>query len=921
MLNIELPTKKIDFHIQDANGNPVSNVGLKTFVEGSVFNESQLSIGGGITNARGRLVAYGTYNPEPTTDSSGNVTLWLFPNSSGKSYTITATPPSGNNNLTTTTFPNLVVTGDAQQTITMQQPVTLNGHVYGPQGNPLVNQTVYLQTSGGERTTATTDSSGNYSLQVAPGTYILDISSYNGAANHPPVNTPQYYELKKNNYSLTQDTTLDITVPAKKVDLHVKDPQGNAVSNASIQATHPCGWGCLSNVDGLSIGGNITDARGESLYGYIDPSPTTDASGDVTLWLLPNNSDKSYNFIATPPNGTDFTATTLSNIVVTNDTQQTITLQQPVTLSGHVYGPLGNALPNQTVSLGTTTTTTDANGSYSLQISTGTYVLKIDSQNNAFSLNVPQYYELQVNSYSLTQNTTLDITVPANRVNVHVQDTNGNAVNNVSIQTGLGLLANVDGLSIGGGITNARGKVVYGTYSTPPTTDASGDVTLWLFPNNFDKSYDIAATSPSGSIFNQFTLNDVVVTGDQNELISLQYNHATPITTALLATENPDGTYASPTTVTLTASAAAGYTVANSYYKVDGGTQQSYTNPFTITGDGEHMIQYWSVDNSGVQEAHKTKTFTIYVNQAPHVNPLSAVTIDEGDTYTASGSFTDADSTSWTATVDYGEGTEPNPEPLTLNPDKTFSLSHQYTTPGTYPVTVVVRDDGQSTGTTMATITVNRIQPTTLTAAADSYLKQGSANENEGASTFLRVQSSGHNRSLVRFDESQLENAVENRQSYTATLQFTITDNGGNWGSTGRTIDLHRLTSNWAEGNGFVTGNIPPTRGTGSGATWNCAIDTNIANINDDCSGATDWNMANSSLWPFAATVIGTQTITNNQTGVVEFDVTADVQAFINNTNQNYGWLVKKTNESQSGSVSFGSKESSNTAKLIISSN
>ncbi len=444
---------------------------------------------------------------------------------------------------------------------------------------------------------------------------------------------------------------------------------------------------------------------------------------------------------------------------------------------------------------------------------------------------------------------------------------------------------------------------------------------MWLFPNNFDKSYDIAATPPSGSIFNQFTLNDVVVTGDQNELISLQYNHTTPITTALLATENPDGTYASPTTVTITASAAAGYTVANSYYKVDGGTQQAYTNPITITGDGEHTIEYWSVDNSGVQEAHKTKTFTIYVNQAPHVNPLSDVTIDEGDTYTASGSFTDADSTSWTATVDYGEGTEPNPEPLTLNPDKTFSLSHQYTTPGTYTIAVVVRDNSQSTGTTMATVTVNSLQPTTLTPSADTYLKSGSQNENEGASTFLRLQSSGNNRGLVRFDESQIADAVGNSQNYTAKLQFTIDDNGNNWGTSGRTIDIHRLTKSWTEGDGFITGNTPPYRGTGSGTTWNCASDSNIANQNDDCSGATEWNMTNSTSWPFVAAATDTETITNNQTGVVEFDVTADVQSFVSDSNQSYGWIVKKTNEGQNGSVRFGSKESSNTPKLIITPN
>ncbi|MEK7571221.1 MAG: DNRLRE domain-containing protein [Patescibacteria group bacterium] len=60
-----------------------------------------------------------------------------------------------------------------------------------------------------------------------------------------------------------------------------------------------------------------------------------------------------------------------------------------------------------------------------------------------------------------------------------------------------------------------------------------------------------------------------------------------------------------------------------------------------------------------------------------------------------------------------------------------------------------------------------------------------------------------------------------------------------------------------------------------------------------------------------------TTTIMNNQSGVVEFDVTSDVQSFMSGSNQNYGWLVKKTNEGQAGQVSFGTKESSNVPQLV----
>jgi hypothetical protein len=207
-----------------------------------------------------------------------------------------------------------------------------------------------------------------------------------------------------------------------------------------------------------------------------------------------------------------------------------------------------------------------------------------------------------------------------------------------------------------------------------------------------------------------------------------------------------------------------------------------------------------------------------------------------------------------------------------------------------------------------------------LTPVADSYIKQGAQNENEGASTFLRLQQSGHNRALIKFDESQIQDAVGNSQNYTAKLRLTITDNGNNWGTNGRSIEIHRMTQDWVEGNGFITGNSPANRGTGSGATWNCAVDSNISNQSSNCL-LNSWSMSVSLLWPFASAATYSTTITNNQTGLVELDVTSDVQSFLNNTNQNYGWLIKKGNEEANGRIEFGSKESGNSPQLIITNN
>lgn len=206
-------------------------------------------------------------------------------------------------------------------------------------------------------------------------------------------------------------------------------------------------------------------------------------------------------------------------------------------------------------------------------------------------------------------------------------------------------------------------------------------------------------------------------------------------------------------------------------------------------------------------------------------------------------------------------------------------------------------------------------QPVTETfnSAGDTYIRNGEQNRNLGAGLFMKLQSSGSNRSIVKFDQATLQSTIGSHQVLSAKLRLNITDNGNNWGATGRTIDVHRLLSDWVEGNGTEN-----NRGTGSGVTWNCAIDSNIVNQNDDCSGQTAWNMNNTSLWPFASAVTATTTIINNQSGAVEFDVTSDVQSFMSGSNQNYGWIIKKTNEGQAGQVSFGTKESTSVPQLVV---
>lgn len=86
-----------------------------------------------------------------------------------------------------------------------------------------------------------------------------------------------------------------------------------------------------------------------------------------------------------------------------------------------------------------------------------------------------------------------------------------------------------------------------------------------------------------------------------------------PNTTHVFDPSYPDGEnswYASDVEVTLIA--IDDWSGVNAtYYRLDGGLWMTYTEPFTVKSDGEHVIQYYSVDNAGNHEDVKSVGFKI----------------------------------------------------------------------------------------------------------------------------------------------------------------------------------------------------------------------------------------------------------------------------------------------------------------------
>jgi PKD repeat protein len=132
----------------------------------------------------------------------------------------------------------------------------------------------------------------------------------------------------------------------------------------------------------------------------------------------------------------------------------------------------------------------------------------------------------------------------------------------------------------------------------------------------------------------------------------------------------------------------------------DGSTGSGLTVSHTYAQDGVYDVRLIVRDVRMLADTIFT-TATIS-NVAPVIGVIPAATLLPGETYSANGSFTDPGADSWTATVDYGDGSGTSPLVLTA---KTFTLSHVYASTGTFTVTVNVSDD-DVTSTRTTTVTV-----------------------------------------------------------------------------------------------------------------------------------------------------------------------------------------------------------------------
>ncbi len=194
------------------------------------------------------------------------------------------------------------------------------------------------------------------------------------------------------------------------------------------------------------------------------------------------------------------------------------------------------------------------------------------------------------------------------------------------------------------------------------------------------------------------------------------------------------------------------------------GTSFSLSHVYAATGT--FAVTVTVADDDG---ASSTKTATVTVtNVAPSVNAFAGATLLPGEGYAATGSFGDPGDDSWTATVNYGDGSGTHPLALA---GKSFSLAHGYAAAGSYTVTVTVTDDLGAADSRTATVTV-------LTQAAAIQNLQSQAAPFAGRPGIGQSLSSQLQNALKEIQRGRADKAAEHLQNFVAHVQNDIS--GGN---------------------------------------------------------------------------------------------------------------------------------------------
>jgi hypothetical protein len=269
----------------------------------------------------------------------------------------------------------------------------------------------------------------------------------------------------------------------------------------------------------------------------------------------------------------------------------------------------------------------------------------------------------------------------------------------------------------------------------------------------------------------------------------------------------------------------------------------------SVSSDGRLVVLQTTASNlvtSPTSTGAQLYVRDLRTNEAPVVMLGPDAALDEGVKLSRVASFSDQDaSTSWSATVNYGDGSPT--AALALSADKTFTLDHLYR-PGSWVVSVVVTDDAGAAGTGSFRVTVTNLAPTVNLGAAveltfDPTLRQSGTFTDPGTTEnyFATVDygdGSGGMALALTGNSFLLDHVYGTAGTYTVSV--TVTDSDGASGSGTLAVTVRKFTFQWHEPveSSFTVGRLLPVKFSVLRGDGSPVLDTTVRVDVLDASGA-----------------------------------------------------------------------------------
>jgi len=323
---------------------------------------------------------------------------------------------------------------------------------------------------------ATTDSSGNYSIAVAPGTYVVsteDSGTY--AHGYYTVSSPSGFTYDPSAATGVAVASTDVT--GKNMSLPLDVFVQGTVTDAAADPLSDI------EVDVLTTADDLYDAT------------TTDENGNYEVAVAPGSyAIEVYDGSGVYPRGYyndstsftfDWSQATAVNVSSGGATAD-VTLQAAAHVTGRVFASGSVGLPDITVTASGAGyynyVTTDGNGNYSIAVAPGTYTLSLYDPYATYGSG---YY-----TTSTSSNFTYDVD-EASTVDVSSSDVTGK---NVQLPLAL-LISGTVTTTAGAPLADLEVDATGQTYSNYSYTDDNGDYSIAVAPD----TYTISVTDSSGT--------------------------------------------------------------------------------------------------------------------------------------------------------------------------------------------------------------------------------------------------------------------------------------------------------------------------------------------------------------------------------------------------------------------------------------